>query len=103
MESPSEQPERLVQFSPRAHVQLEDLIEQLRANWSAAVVTNFLSLLARRLHQVSLMPYSCPPSGRFSDQRQCLIGSRTLLHYQVTEERIEITAIHDTRADALPR
>jgi plasmid stabilization system protein ParE len=84
-------------LSAQASKQLEELLDYLETEWSAASRRIFQKKLDVFIEAIKQMPYAFPASRLYHNCRKCVITPQTSLYYRVKGDIIEIIAVLDNR------
>jgi plasmid stabilization system protein ParE len=88
-----------ITISKRAKLNLESIIDYLKANWSEKVLSDFLEKLQKKTDLIKQNPLIFANSEIKNEVRKCLITKHNAMYYRVKNDEIEIITIHDTRKD----
>ena len=86
-------------LSPIAERKIQLLIDYLEQEWSRRSREDFLSILQKRLKQISKQPQSCIKSDQFPNLCKCVVTHQTTLFYRIKSNEIEIVTVIDNRQD----
>ncbi len=75
----------------------ERIINYLLLNWSLDVVLEFNNITNKKVHKISLQPFIGIISSIDADVRSILITKHNRLFYRISNDKIEILNILDTR------
>ncbi|REA56367.1 hypothetical protein DSL64_27110 [Dyadobacter luteus] len=84
-------------WSPRSLNNLEEVIQYLRKNWSHQVVKDFIIRMDRVVQLISEHPQLFRQVSINNAVREAVITKHNLLLYRITQSRILIIAVFDTR------
>jgi plasmid stabilization system protein ParE len=88
-----------ITISERAKINLENVIEYLKINWTEKVLKDFLKKLQKKTDLLKQNPFMFANSELKIEVRKCLITKHNALYYKVKNDEVEIITIHDTRKD----
>lgn len=86
-----------IEFSDEALNQLQENIDYLIKEWSAKVADEFISKLYSKLELISFLPFIYSPSNSNRKIRKCVVTKQISIFYKITEKKITILALFDTR------
>lgn len=86
-------------LSPKAALQLTELLEYLEENWSVKTRDRFLSKFDRNLKVIVSMPKAFPMSEKKKGLRRSVISKQTTIFYRINGQEIEIVAIKNNRSN----
>lgn len=84
-------------WSPRSLNNLEEVIQYLRKNWNHQVVKDFIIRMDRVVQLISEHPQLFRQVSINNAVREAVITKHNLLLYRITQSRILIIAVFDTR------
>ena len=76
---------------------LDSIIKYLELNWTEKEVKNFLNQLNTRIQLISKTPLIFPSTPKSSNIRRSVLSKRISIFYRITESRVEMLSIFDTR------
>jgi plasmid stabilization system protein ParE len=86
-------------LSPIAERKIQLLLDYLEQEWSRRSREDFLSILQKRLKQISKQPQSCVKSDQFPNLYKCVVTHQTTLFYRIKLNEIEVVTVIDNRQD----
>jgi len=75
------------------------VLDYLLSNWSEKVALSFIDLAEKKINLISTHPFIGIASEKDPTIRSILLTKQNRLYYQVSENKIELLNIFDTRQD----
>lgn len=90
---------KTIKWSSYAHNDLSNLLDYLEAKWNKKSCLQFLEKLDFCIDLIQKNPNLFPFFNKNLGIRKCVITKQNSLFYKITDTRIEVLRIYDTRQD----
>jgi plasmid stabilization system protein ParE len=91
-------PEQVI-LSPSAKIDIENISQYVNQEWGKNVLTKFLFKFKWIINQIVINPQQYPEINSKLKIRRCVITKQNTLFYRITNGKIEIVRIYDSRQD----
>jgi len=88
-----------IQWTERATVDLENIIDYLLYKWTKKEVRNFVRKLDKRLDLISINPRLFPKTNKRKNVRRSVLTKHTVIYYETSSDTIKIVTLFDPRQD----
>ena len=89
----------LISWSPLAEESYLNTLSQILERWTIKEAKDFEAKVESLLEKLKTQKHLCPPSGKQTNLRRCVIAPQTSLVYQIKNDVIELVAFFDNRSD----
>jgi plasmid stabilization system protein ParE len=88
-----------IQWTERATIELQNIIEYLLSTWTEKEVRNFVRKLDKRLELISINPRLFPKTNKRKNVRRSVLSKHTVIYYETSTDTIKIVTLFDPRQD----
>jgi hypothetical protein len=88
-----------ISWSPLAEESYLNTLSQILEKWTIKEAEDFEKKVYSLIEKLTTQIHLCPPSGKQTSLRCCVITPQTSLVYQIKNDIIELVAFFDNRSD----